>query len=672
MPDSCSSWDCKNHRTSQIGRMGITFHRFPKDPTRRLQWCAAMGRRSSDHRLWSPSINSVLCSKHFTPDMLDCTGQTIRLRNNAIPTLFDAQKMRRKRLQEAKKKSKVSQTVSDVIEAQKRQIGRRRRGRDRNQSTEDAAEITESPPGLGDLALAAELMELVSSTVTQLQRNVQLSRALHNDHSSLPIPSDPARLCALVHGLAKDKHRQEEALLSLRKNLMVKEQQLQKNKVEWEAEQPAQEVKIAALARQLQKEHQENVLLRRQLREATEQLQSSTDAVLLLSSSMRKQKRPQAKRPAAALSARALSRGHPRWLRFYTGFRSYARFQAFLAFLQSADGTMLAQSCLSEAEEGVEEEDEEEEETEEKRMSDKDVIHQDSTPPPQHNNHALFPDDDEEEEDEEQEATGESVRRRLLAQLRVTSRPASVHRVLGPEDQLLLVLTRLRLGLLLHDLAFRFHVAEATASRVWGHWLGLMQRRLQQVPVRCSQHYISQFKPQHSLSLGPGHQLAVLECSDLLFDALFRDRQRVARGTIPPRRAVASKTPLHSPQPYRHLWPQRGCALASPEGHLGFCSSSRLQEWEDWAAKPDGPVPAALPTLPAYLVGNERGVVPVPAEGVPCLEVLSVRSLTDKALTFRYLRTVHTQTQGSVIQMDRAWEVCCYLACLLHQPMGLR
>ena len=70
-------------------------------------------------------------------------------------------------------------------------------------------------------------------------------------------------------------------------------------------------------------------------------------------------KRPQAKRPAAALSARALSRGHPRWLRFYTGFRSYARFQAFLAFLQSADGTMLAQSCLSEAEEGVEEEEEE-------------------------------------------------------------------------------------------------------------------------------------------------------------------------------------------------------------------------------------------------------------------------------------------------------------------------
>lgn len=54
--------------------------------------------------------------------------------------------MRRKRLQEAKKKSKVSQTVSDVIEAQKRQIGRRRRGRDRNQSTEDAAEITGEAP----------------------------------------------------------------------------------------------------------------------------------------------------------------------------------------------------------------------------------------------------------------------------------------------------------------------------------------------------------------------------------------------------------------------------------------------------------------------------------------------------------------------------------------------
>ncbi|EMP28798.1 hypothetical protein UY3_14096 [Chelonia mydas] len=51
------------------------------------------------------------------------------------------------------------------------------------------------------------------------------------------------------------------------------------------------------------------------------------------------------------------------------------------------------------------------------------------------------------------------------------------------------------------------------------------------------------------------------------------------------------------------------------------------------------------------------------------LQVLSLASLADKALRFRFLHGVQPPTMEG--QVGRAWAICCYLACLLHEPMGL-
>ncbi|XP_051571530.1 THAP domain-containing protein 6-like [Myxocyprinus asiaticus] len=83
MPDSCAAWGCTNRRTIQTRSRGITFHRFPKEKQLRRQWEVALRREA-----FSASESSVLCSEHFKPEDFDRTGQTVRMRDGAKPSVF--------------------------------------------------------------------------------------------------------------------------------------------------------------------------------------------------------------------------------------------------------------------------------------------------------------------------------------------------------------------------------------------------------------------------------------------------------------------------------------------------------------------------------------------------------------------------------------------------------
>ncbi|XP_061528062.1 THAP domain-containing protein 6 isoform X1 [Phycodurus eques] len=86
MPDSCAAWGCTNRRTVQSKSQGITFHRFPKENDLRRQWEVAARRRG-----FSATKSSVLCSEHFKPEDIDATGQTVRIREGAKPSVFSFQ-----------------------------------------------------------------------------------------------------------------------------------------------------------------------------------------------------------------------------------------------------------------------------------------------------------------------------------------------------------------------------------------------------------------------------------------------------------------------------------------------------------------------------------------------------------------------------------------------------
>ncbi|KAH0626448.1 hypothetical protein JD844_001426 [Phrynosoma platyrhinos] len=208
---------------------------------------------------------------------------------------------------------------------------------------------------------------------------------------------------------------------------------------------------------------------------------------------------------------------------------------------------------------------------------------------------------------------------------------------LSPENQLFLVLVRLRLGLLLQDLAFRFHISESTASRYWRSWMEIMERRLRQPLMGINrfvgQRYIDIFKPQRLIR----HQdmpLVALDCAELLFEAQGR-----TRGKGDGRRGPRARYFVH------------GYALVAPSGFLTFGAGAGEE----------------LPTLPPFL--QARPVQLTAQQETVKRQVLSLRSLTDKAFSFRFLRVIHPQNMED--QVCRAWTISCYLACLLHEPMGL-
>uniref|UniRef100_A0A8C8S2T7 THAP-type domain-containing protein n=1 Tax=Pelusios castaneus TaxID=367368 RepID=A0A8C8S2T7_9SAUR len=81
MPTSCAAVGCAAVYNKSVD---VSFHRFPLDPKRRKEWIRLVKRNN-----FVPGKHTFLCSKHFESSCFDLTGQTRRLRMDAVPTIFD-------------------------------------------------------------------------------------------------------------------------------------------------------------------------------------------------------------------------------------------------------------------------------------------------------------------------------------------------------------------------------------------------------------------------------------------------------------------------------------------------------------------------------------------------------------------------------------------------------
>ncbi|XP_067122862.1 THAP domain-containing protein 6-like [Centruroides vittatus] len=82
MVNSCCAINCTNRNTRGCG---LTFHRFPSEPTLKRKWILATKRAK-----WQPTRWSVLCSAHFSSDSYYLSSTTHKiLKKNAVPSIFE-------------------------------------------------------------------------------------------------------------------------------------------------------------------------------------------------------------------------------------------------------------------------------------------------------------------------------------------------------------------------------------------------------------------------------------------------------------------------------------------------------------------------------------------------------------------------------------------------------
>ncbi|XP_010793591.1 THAP domain-containing protein 6-like [Notothenia coriiceps] len=107
----CAAWGCSNR-----SEKGVRMYGFPTDTERRKKWLAPVSRSNfttnskkicfpkpergggSGKLQWEVALRrdgfvssgrTLLCSEHFRSEDFDRTGQTVRLKDGVVPTIFN-------------------------------------------------------------------------------------------------------------------------------------------------------------------------------------------------------------------------------------------------------------------------------------------------------------------------------------------------------------------------------------------------------------------------------------------------------------------------------------------------------------------------------------------------------------------------------------------------------
>ncbi|XP_013403344.1 uncharacterized protein LOC106168719 [Lingula anatina] len=247
-------------------------------------------------------------------------------------------------------------------------------------------------------------------------------------------------------------------------------------------------------------------------------------------------------------------------------------------------------------------------------------------------------------------------------------------RTLSTEDELFLVLCRLRVGLLEEDLAYRFGVHTTTVSRICKTYFELLYFRFRQMPIWPSREIIDQTMPECFKQEYPSTRV-VLDCTELFIET-------------PNQCDVSGQTYSN----YKSHNTAKGLLGIAPNGFITFVTDlvpGRMSDKDitensgllDLLEEGDSVMADRGFLIDEYLAEKKIGLnIPPFMSGKPQLSpgeedetrsIAKVRIHVERVIgrvkNYRILKYVFPNSMAS--DLNKIWVICCYLVNLCVEPI---
>ena len=245
-------------------------------------------------------------------------------------------------------------------------------------------------------------------------------------------------------------------------------------------------------------------------------------------------------------------------------------------------------------------------------------------------------------------------------------------RSLSPEQELFMVLVRLRCGLLSVDIANRFGISQAQYSRIENTWLAFLYHRLRALPIWASHEHVQQTMPQSFRDAYPKNRV-IIDCTEIYIEMPTSFRSQSATYSSYKNHNTAKGLIGISPAGYPSFISELYAGHTSDKQITKDCGIlCMLEPGDDLMADrgfdieddmPDGVtlnIPPFLNGAPQLSVSDENETRRIAAVGV------HVERAIQRIKCFRILKSVFPLSMAS--QLNKIWIVCSYLT-LFHPPL---
>ena len=250
-----------------------------------------------------------------------------------------------------------------------------------------------------------------------------------------------------------------------------------------------------------------------------------------------------------------------------------------------------------------------------------------------------------------------------------TQKKCGKQRSLSPEEELFMVLSRLRCGFLGQDLAHRYGISPSHLSRIWTTWITFLHQRLRAMPIWPSREFVDSNMPACFKEEFPNTRV-IIDCTEFYIEKPSSFRSQ----------SVTFSS-------YKNHNTAKGLLGISPSGYPSYVSSLYVGRVSDKKITCDcgilnllGPgdqvmadrgfdIQGDLPTgvtlnIPPFLNGNDELTL---EETVSTRKIASARIHVERAIAriknYRLLHQVIPLSMAS--DLDKIWGVCSYLTLFL-------